>query len=439
MNGATMEFHPAANEFPMMDEKRFSELKADIETHGLREPVTLCDGKILDGRNRSRACEELGITPETKTFDGDPWAYVWSLNGERRDLNDDCRYLIWKRCHEQSEAWIAKQDGIKAEANRKRSEAAKGNDNAAKAKKNSGGTKSSPTVSVASKTKPGKAAKAAASKTNAGAVARGDKLTKHAPDLADEVRQGKLKSSDAHKELRKRQREAKEKAAAKKVVGVLWNVTNAQKVIQCDALITDPPYGILNQPWEPAKIESFTREWATRWNECGAAMVAVFFSQRYLWDARKWFDESFTNYHFQQLLVWHYPNNKKPQSEMGFKQTWEPVLFYRLNGSTKKVQLHGGQWGDGLNSFDCHVAAVPQSNFNDENAKVHPAQKPVSVMAWLVNALTMPGEMVIDPFCGSGTTGIAAVKLQRKFHGIETDANYLKLAKQRIAAYGEQL
>ena len=282
-------------------------------------------------------------------------------------------------------------------------------------------------------------AKAAASKTNVGAVARGDKLDRARPDLAEKVRLGTLRPAEAHKQMRREERERKEKEAAAMAKRATWTVTRDTAIVQCDALVTDPPYGILDQPWEPAELESFTREWAGRWNACGADLAAIFFSQRWLWDARRWFDESLVDYSFQQLLVWHYPNNKSPQSRMGFKQTWEPVFLYRRNESKRQIQLHGGDWGGELNDFDCHVAAVPQSNFNGENAKVHPAQKPVSVMAWLVNAMTSRGERVADPFCGSGTTGIAAVKMGRGFHGIETDGEYVELATQRIAAYGERI
>ena len=176
---------------------------------------------------------------------------------------------------------------------------------------------------------------------------------------------------------------------------------------------------------------------ASRWNECGADFAAIFFSQQWQYEGRRWLDESLTNYHYEQTLVWCYPNNKSPQSRLRFKQTWEPIFFYRRRGSKKEIELHGGRWGDGLSDFDHHVAAVPQSNFSDENAKVHPAQKPVSVMMWLVNCLSRPGELVVDPFCGSGTTGIAAVRLGRCFHGVETDEQFRNAARRRIAAYGE--
>ena len=217
-----------------------------------------------------------------------------------------------------------------------------------------------------------------------------------------------------------------------------WVVTDSQLVILCDALITDPPYGILAEEWEPDQLQTFTKEWLLRWNKCGADLVAIFWSQRFLWDGKKWFDSCLRDYTFQQLLVWSYPNNKSPQSRMGFKQTWEPIFLYRKHGSEKQILVPGTEWGDGLTDFDCHSAAVPQTNFNAPDRKVHPAQKPVSVMKWLVGCLTRTGDLVADPFCGSGTTGIASVSLGRRFHGIELSDEFRSSACKRIAKYGCQ-
>lgn len=168
-----MEFHPAADAFPLMDAQRFDELRADIEAHGLREEITLCDGMILDGRNRYRACIELGIEPRFREHDGDPWAFAWSLNGMRRDLVAEQRYLIWKFCHEQSEDWQAEKRRIQEEANRKRSAATK------EQPRNEDGTMAEKPVaqqSVAGPVDehPTATTKATASKTNTGAVQRGD-------------------------------------------------------------------------------------------------------------------------------------------------------------------------------------------------------------------------------------------------------------------------
>jgi len=68
--------HPAADSFPMMDKARYGELVENIREHGQLEPITLYDGMILDGRNRYKACLDLGIKPKTRQYEGDPWACV---------------------------------------------------------------------------------------------------------------------------------------------------------------------------------------------------------------------------------------------------------------------------------------------------------------------------------------------------------------------------
>lgn len=56
-----------------------------------------------------------------------------------------------------------------------------------------------------------------------------------------------------------------------------------------------------------------------------------------------------------------------------------------------------------------------------EKGRVHTAQKPVALMAQIVEAFTQPGDRVCDPFCGAGTTGVACVRLGRRFVGIDSD------------------
>jgi hypothetical protein len=82
-------FHEIAAIFPLMDGEAFGQLKADIAEHGLRVPLWTYRGKLIDGRNRYRACRELGIEPKTQEWDGrgSLVAFVWSLNGPRRHLS----------------------------------------------------------------------------------------------------------------------------------------------------------------------------------------------------------------------------------------------------------------------------------------------------------------------------------------------------------------
>jgi len=66
----------------------------------------------------------------------------------------------------------------------------------------------------------------------------------------------------------------------------------------------------------------------------------------------------------------------------------------------------------------------------------HPTVKPVALMRYLCRLVTPPGGVVLDPFLGSGTTGMAAVMEGFRFVGIEREAEYLEIARARIAAAG---
>lgn len=70
---------------------------------------------------------------------------------------------------------------------------------------------------------------------------------------------------------------------------------------------------------------------------------------------------------------------------------------------------------------------------NMDGGKLHPTQKPIEVMRWCINFLPPTAELVLDPFMGSGTTGIAAVKLGRQFIGVEIEPKYYDIACKRIS------
>lgn len=93
---APLEVHPVAMLFPMMKGTDFGMLVEDIDTNGLREPIVLYQGLILDGRNRLRACEVAGVPPRFVEWDGvgSPLAFVVSRNLNRRHLNESQRAVI---------------------------------------------------------------------------------------------------------------------------------------------------------------------------------------------------------------------------------------------------------------------------------------------------------------------------------------------------------
>lgn len=105
-----MEFHEAANIFPL-DEEHIGELAKDIRENGLLVPIETLDGKIIDGRRRFMACKKAGTQPKFRAVETtDPVAYVVSLNLHRRHLTTGQAAM----CATRAEALSAK---LKAEAN----------------------------------------------------------------------------------------------------------------------------------------------------------------------------------------------------------------------------------------------------------------------------------------------------------------------------------
>ena len=99
MSDITMQFHPAVEIFPIMAGAEFEGLVADIRDNGQLEAIVICNGMILDGRNRYKACQMLGIEPVTTDWvgTGTPDAFVTSMNLHRPHLGSGQQAMIAKR------------------------------------------------------------------------------------------------------------------------------------------------------------------------------------------------------------------------------------------------------------------------------------------------------------------------------------------------------
>jgi len=105
----------------------------------------------------------------------------------------------------------------------------------------------------------------------------------------------------------------------------------------------------------------------------------------------------------------------------------EIVLFFRKGGA---VPIND------MTSRDYEFVNMP----TQKNGKLHPSQKPLGFMEKLVSNSSGCGDLVLDPFMGSGSTGVACSNLNRRFIGIEADTNYFNIAADRIqSTKGEQL
>ena len=99
------------------------------------------------------------------------------------------------------------------------------------------------------------------------------------------------------------------------------------------------------------------------------------------------------------------------------------------NATGKIAQTKNGKYLQKQGNYPKQI-----QEFKSEGKTVHPTQKPVALMEYLIKTYTNEGETVLDFTMGSGTTGYAAKNLSRKFIGIELDEEYFKIAQERIAS-----
>jgi site-specific DNA-methyltransferase (adenine-specific) len=130
-------------------------------------------------------------------------------------------------------------------------------------------------------------------------------------------------------------------------------------------------------------------------------------------------------------LTWNKPNPPPNLACRTFTHTTETILWaakseksrYRFNYPDMKVE-NGGKQMKSLWTF------TPPGNGEKRNGK-HPTQKPLALLERILRAASQPGDQVLDPFNGSGTTGIAALKLGRRYVGLDIDPTYLALSAAR--------
>ena len=180
-----------------------------------------------------------------------------------------------------------------------------------------------------------------------------------------------------------------------------------------DAVITDPPYGRSNGigDWRSTtrKSTKFTEQFG--WDEDLPSEMLEWIAAQEAWIV--WGGNYFCDIlgPCKAPLMWHK------------KQKW--------NGSDFELAWTRGIRGASDTFWLSRVVAYTQEE------KLHPTQKPTPLMLWCLEKLD--AQTILDPFMGSGTTGVACVKTGRNFIGIEIDPDYYAIAEKRIAEAQMQL
>jgi DNA modification methylase len=185
-----------------------------------------------------------------------------------------------------------------------------------------------------------------------------------------------------------------------------------------DAVVTDPPYGINlntdNRRFSGGNVASV----AKRGNNIGSAN-----GTRIIGD-KKPFDPTFLLNIPGDKIIWGW-NNYPDKLPRGACLIWLKRNDAAFGSFLSDAELAWMSKGHGV------YCKRDLSNAAIANERVHPTQKPVSLMEWCLGFVPK-AETILDPFMGSGTTGVAAVQMGRKFIGIEREPKYFDIACKRI-------
>ena len=148
------------------------------------------------------------------------------------------------------------------------------------------------------------------------------------------------------------------------------------------------------------------------------------------------------DYHILNDIAWFKPNASPNLSCKYFTASHESLIWARKDKKAKHYFNYDAMKnGDFPKDFikKPHtqmrsVWAISTPQASEKYYGKHPTQKPLALLERIISASTQPGALILDPFMGSGTTGVAAIKLNRKFVGIDIETSYVELAAKRISA-----
>jgi len=129
-------------------------------------------------------------------------------------------------------------------------------------------------------------------------------------------------------------------------------------------------------------------------------------------------------FYYKTTGIWHKTNPMPRNMNLHFVNSTEAWIYFVYKKRTGTFNNDGALFHD-------FVETAVTSNGERKYGK-HPTQKPESLIQHFIGILSNPEDLVLDPFMGSGTTGVVAKRCDRSFIGIELDAGYFEMAKKRI-------
>jgi site-specific DNA-methyltransferase (adenine-specific) len=405
---ATLRIDPEFSSLiPPLTPEELAQLEANIVAEGCRDPLVVWgpEGILLDGHNRLRICRKLGVQFDVKEVflaDRDA-AKLWIEENQlgRRNLTDDQRAAIAFRIQQRRSELAKKQRAQRA--------------NDAKYGRASLSDTSSDKDRGKTDTRAAVAREARVPERKVRAVAE---VAKAAPQLVDQIAAGKVTLKQATKAARRQEKEQRKAAlpvpgapgspATDRYIvhqGELTHVGGDVAAGSVDWIITDPPYGR-----EHLGLYGELSEFAFRVLKPGGSALCMT-GQSFLPEVLAQLGKHLT-YHWtlayltlggQSAQLWGRKVNT----------FWKPVLWY------VKGRYEGDWAGD-----------VCKSAINDKQH--HHWGQSESGTTDIIERFTYPGQTICDPFCGGGTVGVVAVRMNRLFVGIDSDAEAVATTLKRL-------
>lgn len=453
--------HPEARRVPEMPPEQFRDFVADIRERGVLVPIEVISGRtILDGRTRWMAAKKLGIrrvpiipAPVNDTL---PVIYMLRAASKRRHLSDDQRACL---AQEEMEYLAAQNREVRA-----RSGGTAGGRGRMRAD-------SSPIhvigkQSLRDRSRESRTVVAGSYGISHRKVHCAHQLKRDSPRLYRQVKSGKLRLAEAKREAersakREQQRQLASYAAKSKPKDDAWRIITGDCVDEMRHLkpgiarliFADPPYNIGIDYGRGAKADCLPEErylaWCEQWL---AACLRLLTDDGSLWIMIN--DENAdhfglllrnTGLHRRAWIKWYETfgvnctNNFNRCSRHIFYCVKNPRRFVfnadavsrpsdrQLKYADKRAAPHGKLWDN--------VWCIPRLVENSkERLPDFPTQLPLDLVRPIVLCASNPGDLVVDPFSGSGTTGVASSETHRKFVGIEVNQRFARLSERRIAA-----
>lgn len=452
-------FHEVCLIFPPMTAEEFLDLKADIEANGLRDPITRHEGQVVDGRQRLMACRELGVKPDFVEWDGigSLAAFVASKNLRRRHLTFGQRLAVGVAVHEQ----LAIEAKERQRANGRRKQGIPPGQ--IDPPQNSVPVQHSGRSSVL-------AGKIVGVGSRSLVVAKA--IQAKAPDVFEKVKSGELTLSQGRRQVdrieRRRDMEVKAtRAEAARVAtgasrwevihGDSLDVLSGTKPGTARLVFADPPYNIGVDYGDGADADSLPDAeylaWTALWIEASVRLLTP--------DGSLWvlIGDEYADHmgvllrraglHRRAWIKWYetfgvnVPNGFNRTSRHLFHCVMDPnrCVFHReavsrpsdrqAKYNDPRADPDGKTWDDvwGVKPAIPRLVGTASERLAD-----FPTQLPESLLLAVVGCASDPGDLIVDPFSGSGTTGVASLKLGRRYLGSEKSSEYVRVSRLRLTA-----